>query len=163
MKKRLIISLVLLLGIFLQACSSAEKSDPPVTEETHTEVAHGDIREETSSATSKPSFLQDKPEDMQLIYLAVAQHQELLENMPCYCGCGDSVGHKDNYDCFIHENKEDGSIVWDDHGTKCTVCLEIAAKAVVDYNDGKTMKEIRNEIDQAYEEGYANPTDTKEI
>ena len=54
---------------------------------------------------------------MKTIYLAVAQNPELLENIPCYCGCGEIVNHKYNYDCFIYENKWSGKVVWDDHGT----------------------------------------------
>ncbi|OYD55997.1 hypothetical protein CGZ90_19920, partial [Fictibacillus aquaticus] len=72
-------------------------------------------------------------------------------------------GHKNNYDCFVFENKKSGAIVWDDHGTKCGVCLEIAAKSVLDYSKGKSIKEIRNTIDETYKQGYAKPTPTPEM
>jgi Protein of unknown function with PCYCGC motif len=133
--------------------SSSQKSDHGVS----------DIREETKNMETLPSFLSEKPENMQIIYKAAAMHKELLEKMPCYCGCGEEAGHKNNYDCFINENKSDGSLVWDDHGTKCGVCLEIAAKSVLDYSKGKSIKEIREKIDSTYEKGYAKPTPTPEI
>ncbi|QFT89293.1 hypothetical protein FIU87_11590 [Bacillus sp. THAF10] len=120
----------------------------------------GDIREETASVEELPTFLTNKPDDMKVIYSAAAKHEELLSQIPCYCGCGTSAGHKNSYDCFVHENKNDGSLVWDDHGTKCGVCLEIAATAVMDYSEGKSVKEIRDKIDDAYKEGYAEPTPT---
>lgn len=130
----------------------------------HTEVvAGGDLREETSGIDVAPEFLKNKPEDMQVIYLAAAKNRELLEQMPCYCGCGESVGHTSNYDCFIAENKKDGKIVWDDHGTRCGVCLEIAAQSVYELNNGKSVKEIRTMIDETYKEGYAKPTPTPEV
>ncbi|TYS63568.1 hypothetical protein FZC76_18935 [Sutcliffiella horikoshii] len=120
----------------------------------------GDLREETASVEVLPSFLKDKPEDMQLIYSAAAQHKEVLEYIPCYCGCGTSAGHKSSYNCFVYENKEDGSLTWDDHGTRCGVCLEIAATSVMEYSKGKSVEEIRLMIDEAYKEGYSTPTPT---
>lgn len=160
--KKIMMASFLAFTLVLSACSSSnnESSEPDQEDE---QMMIGDVHEETSSVDVMPHFLEDKPEDMQIIYRAVAAHQDLLEQIPCYCGCGDSVGHMDNYDCFIHDNKEDGRVVWDDHGTKCLVCLEIAAKSVTDYMDGKSVKDIRHEIDEQYKEGYANPTPTKEI
>lgn len=153
--------------IVLGACSnntdeSNEVSTPLKEEEhsSHTSSKSGDIREETTSVDVLPEFLNDKPEEMQNVYTAVAKNKELLENIPCYCGCGESVGHKNNYDCFIYENKENGKVVWDDHGTKCGVCLEIAAQSIAEYSEGKSVKEIRKTIDEKYKEGYAKPTPT---
>ena len=117
----------------------------------------------TESASVFPSFLDNQPGEMQLIYQAVSQHQNLLEQIPCYCGCGDSVGHKDNYDCFIYKNHEDGSLVWDDHATRCQVCLDIAAESIVLYREGKSIQDIRDFIDKQYKEGYAEPTPTPDV
>ncbi|MCA0972454.1 PCYCGC domain-containing protein [Halobacillus litoralis] len=147
--------IILLVGTALAGCSSNTE------EEAH--HAHGDLRVETAAASELPSFLEEKPEDMQLLYTAVGQSQDLLQQIPCYCGCGDSVGHRNNYDCFIYENKDSGAVVWDDHATKCAACLDIAAKAIIDYQDGHSIKEIRENIDAAYEEGYAKPTPTPAV
>ncbi|MDQ8739121.1 PCYCGC motif-containing (lipo)protein [Paenibacillus sp. LHD-38] len=62
--------------------------------------------------------------------------------------------------CFIKEVNKDGSIIWDDHGTRCGVYLEIAATAAKMKSESKSDKEIRNYIDVTYKEGYADPTDT---
>jgi hypothetical protein len=160
--KKVMMTLGIASSLLLSACSSGEEGQDE--HENHAEqLSNGDIQEETSSKEQKPEFLVDKPEDIQNIYVAAAQHQELLENMPCYCGCGTSANHQNNYDCFIHENKENGAVVWDDHGTKCGVCLEIAAQAMADYNNGMTIKDIRQKIDDAYKEGYAKPTPTPSV
>lgn len=154
----------LILILIFTACSNKTESNQS-KEDKHdakTTVFKGDLREETINKEVLPSFLNKKPETMQNIYAAVADYQELLESMPCYCGCGDSVGHKDNYDCFIHDNK-DKAVVWDDHGTRCNVCLEIAAKAINDYRDGMSAEDIRKEIDEQYKEGYAEPTPTPAV
>lgn len=153
-----------LLMVILSACSgnTIEKKSEDNQPESKTTQHGGDIREETASAEELPSFLTNKSENMQTIYAAAAQHKELLEQMPCYCGCGGSVGHKDNYDCFIHEN-EGNKVTWDDHGTKCQVCLEIAAEAINESQNGKSNKEIRESIDNKYKEGYAEPTPTPAV
>lgn len=62
--------------------------------------------------------------------------------------------------CFVKKINEDGSVVWDDHGTRCGVCLEIAAESMKMKQEGKSIKEIRNYIDEKYKEGYAKPTKT---
>ncbi|MGD6874175.1 PCYCGC motif-containing (lipo)protein [Sutcliffiella horikoshii] len=165
-KLALVASCMLVLTV---GCSNTETQNNAAQ---HSEEQHhhnekpsffqGDLREETDSVKELPAFLKDKPEDMQLIYSAAAQHKEVLEYIPCYCGCGTSAGHKSSYNCFVYENKEDGSLVWDDHGTRCGVCLEIAATSVMEYSKGKSVKEIRHMIDEAYKEGYSTPTPTPE-
>lgn len=170
-QKALFVLVMLTVSVISVACSNAnenqqsqEKTSQVTKEhEQHAETASGDIREETASNKVLPEFLKDKSEDMKVIYANTAQNKELLEKIPCYCGCGESAGHKNNYDCFIHENKEDGKVVWDDHGTKCGVCLEIAAQSVSDLKTGKSIKEIRQSIDEKYKSGYAKPTPTPEI
>ncbi|WP_157130882.1 PCYCGC motif-containing (lipo)protein [Halobacillus mangrovi] len=155
----------LILGSFLTGCSAGQNSTSTTQsdDENQTEHVNGDLREETASKDKLPAFLDDKNEDMQTLYTAVSQNKDLLENMPCYCGCGESVGHKNNYDCFIHETKANGSVVWDDHATKCGVCLEIAAKSIIDHQERKSVKQIREDIDKTYGENYAEPTPTPEI
>jgi hypothetical protein len=154
----------ILLTFIITACSGQSNGgDTKEKHSNHQQHASNDIREETGSLSETPDFLRDKPENIQLIYLAAAQNKELLENIPCYCGCGESVNHKNNYDCFVYENKENGAVVWDDHGTKCGVCLEIAAQSVLDYQEGKSIKDIRSKIDSMYKDGYAKPTSTPEI
>ncbi len=82
----------------LNSTSDSQKEEEHTS---HTSSKLGDIREETVSRDVLPEFLKDKPEDMQMIYADVAKNKELLENIPCYCGCGESVDHRNNYDCFI--------------------------------------------------------------
>lgn len=161
MKKLLIFAMVITLSL-LGACSETESGNG-AHDHDHERLPNGDIQEETSSIEELPFFLDKHNQDMKNIYLIAANHQELLESIPCYCGCSISANHRDNYDCFVHENRKDGSIVWDDHGTKCQVCLNIAAESAIMYSEGKTIKEIRSYIDEKYKEGYAEPTKTPEV
>ncbi|MCD5325134.1 MULTISPECIES: PCYCGC domain-containing protein [Pontibacillus] len=150
---------LLLLVTGLTGCGSEESKHDNHDDQ---QQVMGDLQETTASKEALPSFLDNKHEDIQTIYQGAAQHKELLEQMPCYCGCGDSVGHMNNYDCFIHD-QDNQSVVWDDHGTKCNVCLEIAAKAMIEYSKGQSVKDIRHMIDEAYKEGYAPPTPTPPV
>ncbi|WP_110112199.1 PCYCGC motif-containing (lipo)protein [Bacillus sp. CGMCC 1.16541] len=166
--KRWLVTMIASGSLVLGACSNEEANqheNHQSKEAVHTEhEGHSDIREETASVEEMPAFLTNHNDDMKVLYLAAAKHKELLENIPCYCGCSNElIGHRSNYDCFIHETKENGAIVWDDHGTKCQVCLDIAAQAILDYKDGKSIQEIRSDVDKQYEEGYPQPTPTPEV
>ncbi|MFD1738106.1 PCYCGC motif-containing (lipo)protein [Bacillus salitolerans] len=165
MKMKVSLYIFTIFMLILSACSSNEASEHEDHEEHHERPSFmsGDLREETGSVDLLPSFLADKPENMKTIYIAAAKHPHVLEHIPCYCGCGDSAGHKSSLNCFVNEIREDGSLVWDDHGTRCGVCLEIAAKSVIDYSQGKSIQEIRDVIDETYKEGYANPTPTPKL
>src|SRR5436190_17252696 len=50
---------------------------------------------------------------VQQVYEFAARHPEVLNYIPCYCGC-ESVGHKANHDCFVKTRAANGRIVeWD--------------------------------------------------
>jgi outer membrane murein-binding lipoprotein Lpp len=123
-------------------------------------LPNGDIQETTSSIDELPSFLMNANQQVKLAYTTAAKHNELLKSIPCYCGCGISAGHNHNGNCFIKEIKSDGSVVWDDHGTRCDTCINIAITSASLKEKGRSVKEIRQFIDNAYKEGYAKPTPT---
>lgn len=158
-RPRAVAACVLSLSLLMSACSSEEAKE----HKTHYTTSGGDVREITKSTAHLPSFLEQYDENMAVLYQQAAKHQQLLEHIPCYCGCGASAGHKNNYDCFVYENKKDGSIVWDSHATTCGVCLEIAAESITEYEQGKSIKDIRKMIDEKYKAGYAEPTPTKPL
>lgn len=149
------------LLLLLAACGSREdKSSLSNLSESQHFHENGDLREETASLADMPSFLDGEAELVGLSYAAAAKLKDTLQYIPCYCGCGDSAGHKSNLDCFIAGVREDGSVVWDDHGTRCGVCQHIAIQSAQLKQQGKSDLEIRRFIDQNYSEGYAAPTDT---
>jgi len=121
---------------------------------------NGDIQEITASTEVLPTFLDVQSDEMKLVYQAAAKAHDILKWMPCYCGCGDSAGHLNNFNCFVAEIRESGEVVWDDHGTRCAACLETAVASIKMVQEGKSLTEIRKAIDEAYKEGYAEPTNT---
>lgn len=54
--------------------------------------------------------------EMQEAYKWAATNKETIQWFPCTCGCGDLDGHTSNYDCFVAEEYDDGSVLLDPHG-----------------------------------------------
>jgi hypothetical protein len=152
-------TILLSLAVVVSACG-AQKDASHQAHSAQQEQSTSDLQERTASVDILPSFLEKQPEQIRLVYEASGKATEILKWIPCYCGCGESAGHKSNMNCFIKEVKSDGSVVWDDHGTRCGVCLQIAVQSINMKQEGKSLKEIRAFIDKTYEKGYANPTDT---
>ena len=145
----------------LGACGQAEqKTDSHANHEAHATHTSADQLEQTTSPAIAPAFLKETDSSIQTIYLSVAKHQDLLEKMPCYCGCGESAGHTSNYDCFIADQTADGKTTWTTHGITCGTCLDIAAQSIVAYQQGTPVKKIRSDIDAAYAKTGAKPTPT---
>ncbi|TBL68551.1 PCYCGC motif-containing (lipo)protein [Paenibacillus thalictri] len=158
MKKRLaLFTSILFLSAALSACG---KPDSTAGVQHVHRTPGGDLQEKTVSLQAMPDFLKNQKDEIRLVYQLAAQNTDMLKWMPCYCGCGESAGHQSNQNCFIKEVLPDGSVVWDDHGTRCVTCMEIAVTAAKLKQDGKSAKEIRQFIDATYQKGYAKPTNT---
>lgn len=49
-----------------------------------------------------PAGMEDAPLEIVEAYVFAAKHPEVLQYMPCYCGCEHPrSAHESNYDCFI--------------------------------------------------------------
>ncbi|UVI32255.1 PCYCGC domain-containing protein [Paenibacillus spongiae] len=123
-------------------------------------LPNGDMQQTTGNGETLPAFLDGASEMIVVSYKTAAANRDLLKSIPCYCGCGESAGHRSNLQCFINETKEDGSVVWDDHGTRCGVCMETAIISAAMHEEGKSIKDIRDAIHTRYDGRAAAPTDT---
>lgn len=47
-------------------------------------------------------------------------NRDLYDEVPCYCGCEKSIGHRNLTDCFV---RSDGT-GWDAHAAGCAVCID---------------------------------------
>lgn len=84
-------------------------------------------------------------------YTYATNHPDVLEQIPCYCGCGGHSGHRFLRDCFIHDDWN-----YDEHARYCDVCIGEAMKVQNYLAAGKTLKEARALIDQEYGPKYAD-------
>lgn len=144
-------------SLMLAGCGSSTGKDVAQSHQHH--APNGDLQETTASLDQLPSFLEPLSEQVRTAYKTAATVTDQLQYIPCYCGCGESAGHENNLNCFIKEINEDG-VVWDDHGTRCGVCLEIALITAELDKQGTSLLDIRHAIDGMYAEGYAVPTPT---
>lgn len=94
------------------------------------------------------------------VYEFAARHPEVLQYVPCYCGC-EAVGHSANHDCFVKSRGADGRVTqWDAHGMGCAVCLGVGRRAMALFNQGMSVAEIRATIEREYGSHYPSHTPT---
>jgi hypothetical protein len=147
--------ILIIFSVVLVACSEPHTKHPDAHH-----APNGDLRETTSSVDILPTFLDDQQSVIRDAYLIAGRHPDVLDWIPCYCGCGMSAGHQSSKQCFIHQINDDGTVVWDDHGSRCDLCINIAVESVLLHKQGFSLKEIRNKIDTTYSKDYAPPTPT---
>jgi hypothetical protein len=49
-----------------------------------------------------PDYVQSAPRDVQEAYRFAVANPNLLQQIPCFCGCN-SIGHMNNLDCYVDE------------------------------------------------------------
>lgn len=72
-------------------------------------------------------------------YRIAKERPELLERMPCYCGCYLTHGHQNSLDCFR-----------DLHGETCDMCVAIAIRAEQLAKKGYSVGDIKALVDRAF-------------
>jgi hypothetical protein len=88
-------------------------------------------------------------------YDFAAQHPEILQYVPCFCGCG-ADGHKANDACFVARRDARGNVLeWDTHGFGCAICVDVAREAMQLYSSGADVVSIRAAIDKRWMPGNA--------
>lgn len=127
----LIISLVLLA--VLPACS----------------VLKDDVHLSMFPMDKLPAEVQSAPVTVQQAYQFAAANPDVIQNVPCYCGCG-SIGHTSNYDCYVAGTDNEGNISFDNHALGCSLCVDITQDVMRMFREGKSPQEARAYIDAAY-------------
>lgn len=76
----------------------------------------GDAREiKLAPLSQMPDYVRNGPANVQEAYRFAVANPELVDKMPCYCGCG-SVGHTSNLECYVKAFNADGSVAeFDNH------------------------------------------------
>jgi len=107
---------------------------------------------------SPPQRRHQVPQDLHGVYAYAARHPEVLQHIPCYCGCV-REGHRGNLNCFVTGFRADGAPIWTNHSFSCPMCVHIAREAMLMSLQGLSVDRIRDEIDAHYgDQGI--PTDT---
>lgn len=122
-----------LAGSLLTACSPASEAHP---------LAMADLH-------AMPMDVQAAPATVQDAYRFAAANPEVLQHLPCYCGCG-QMGHTSNYDCYVAGQAADGSLEFDSHALGCGICVDITQDAIRLLREGKSVTEIKAYVDATY-------------
>ena len=151
--KVILITLVATVALFVASCGQkaptvVETSSSHSQPTTKTTIQHAPSQEarvpafqDAKSAVNLPPTLQ--PEQFfgptRDAYRVVKEIPETIAQLPCYCHCDQSIGHKSLHSCFQ-----------DTHASQCAVCVN---EALVAYNlqrSGMTPAQIRERIIAQY-------------
>ncbi len=133
-RKILLLSIiVVLLTTAISACSTQSQSS--------------DLR--MMSMDQMPAEVQSAPVAVQESYQFAAANPDVMQNTPCYCGCG-NIGHTSNYDCYVSDVDAQGNIKFDNHALGCSICVDITQDVMRMLQEGKTPAEARVYVDATY-------------
>ena len=96
-----------------------------------------------------PLEVQEAPAVVQEAYRFAAANPDVIQAIPCYCGCS-SIGHTSNYSCYVRGQNTDGSLQFDNHALGCSICVDITTDTMRLLEQGKHVPEIRAYIDDTY-------------
>ena len=96
-----------------------------------------------------PAEVREAPRVVRQAYAFAHDHPDILNAIPCYCGCG-AIGHTSNYACYISGREADGTITYDLHALGCSICVDITQDAGRLLEDGLSTAEIRAYVDSTY-------------
>jgi hypothetical protein len=156
---------VIVLAVLLTACSApADDSSAPVPAQGSTPAApDADPRLLAADLPLLPPGVARavRPTDIvRASYEFAARHPEVLEYVPCFCGC-ERGGHRGNHDCFVAGRDADGNVTsWEAHGMGCQICIDVAYDALQMFNTGASVADIRAAIDRKYDSPYGPKTPT---
>jgi hypothetical protein len=92
-------------------------------------------------AASPTVALADLPESTADVYRYAASHAGHFTELPCYCGCEQSLGHLNLEDCFVNADGD-----WDAHASGCAVCTQEAIAAREQLDAGIPIGDVRQSI-----------------
>jgi len=101
-------------------------------------------------------MVQAAPPTVQEAYRFAVANADVLQYVPCYCGCG-RMGHTSVRSCYVKEDRPDGSVTFDDHALGCGICVDIARDAMRMLREGKDLRQIQDAVRKNYGR-YGRPT-----
>jgi hypothetical protein len=150
----LIVAALLTAGSVSGACSASHSSAgqpaaAPVTMAPDAAVL-------AAAWAARPAYTDVSERTAEAYHYALG-HPTVIRWMPCYCGCG-AMGHGSNLDCYF-EPRADGSLVFEEHASYCTICVDITLRTKQLVAAGTSLAEIRAVIDAEFG-GRVPGTDT---
>jgi hypothetical protein len=97
---------------------------------------------------ARPAFVRGNAATEEAYAFAI-QHPQIVQWMPCYCGCS-AMGHGSNLDCYFKHGQPGDKAVFEEHASFCDICVQITLKTKQLHAQGKSLHEIRQVIDQTF-------------
>ena len=132
----LMVFLLSMAGTALTGCGSSAAASP------EHEIAMAPM-------SMMPDDVQSAPPLTQQAYQFAVANPDVMQQMPCYCGCVELV-HTSNYDCYVKSVKPDGQVTFDSHATNCEVCIDITQDVMRLFKQGDSTASIKAYIDENY-------------
>ncbi len=126
----LLILLISLLGTGLAGCSNSSQRDVAM-----------------ATLDGMPEHVHTAPVRVQEAYQYAVANPDVLQQIPCYCGCG-AMGHTSNYSCYVAEAEE--TITYDEHALDCGICVDISQDVMRMQAQGRSVEEIFNYVNTTY-------------
>lgn len=95
-----------------------------------------------------PREVQEAPRAVRESYQFALANPEILQQLPCYCGCG-GMGHTSNYSCYA-SSSPGNEVSFDGHALGCSICVDITLDAMRMLKEGRELSEIRTYVDVEY-------------
>jgi hypothetical protein len=104
------------------ACSSQSGNAKPQASATtvagdfEARFARFEAADEINGDLSKvvwPEFVTRADAEVKQLYEFQVTHGDVMRYMPCFCGCGQTAGHRNNRDCYVQDVAADGSVGFD--------------------------------------------------
>ena len=130
-----IVALMILVGSASAGCTAGPSGDDH-------ELPMAPLRD-------MPADVQAAPVVVQQAYQFAAANPDVMQQIPCYCGCGE-MGHTSSYSCYIAGASADGKITYDNHALGCSICVDITQDTMRLLRQGKSVQEIRAYVDSTY-------------
>ncbi|HSE31625.1 MAG TPA: CYCXC family (seleno)protein [Pyrinomonadaceae bacterium] len=154
--KKLIIGLILVIvSTAIVGCSKGTSHNHPASEPpTANQQQPATAQQQLPKAERVPAYYTTAPAldtlaptlapelfrgNQRLAYEAAQKIPQTLAQLPCYCHCDMSLGHKSLHSCFVTE-----------HGESCGICIGEALMAYQLEKQKLPIAEIRKRIIAAY-------------
>lgn len=106
-----------------------------------------------------PTRYTQAPQEVRDAYAFAVDHKAQLRYLPCFCGCDQTPGHRDNWDCFVKGQTGPDTFILDPHGFACGTCVGVALDTKALFAQGLSLTAVRAAIDAKWSEaGPATPT-----
>jgi hypothetical protein len=115
--------------------------------------------EAATAWAARPDYVKALPATGQAAYAFALSRPDVLQWLPCYCGCS-GMDHRSNLDCFFVRREVKSTFAYEEHASFCDICVKTANLASEMLAKGSTMTQVRAAVDSTFGGGAVPGTDT---